>query len=354
MISLCALLISSTATTAPDLALVRFEPVVYRARGALKDGAVRAFMRAFDAATSEGFGLRNWRLIPAKARDVGVGAFGEACQDAGCYDVVTRGLSASHWLSVRLMEVRGAGCGAVATLFDLPQNKQSKREEDIVSNCSEAALEELGRDLGALIAFGPKAPLPANLGLTPTPVPNVDIPDISDVLPYGTRTASRSKSQADLGRSLRAYQKKHLLVFDDKEDPSRFYVAQGSRLLNECELRILANTLISPKQWEHCRGNSWEWAWLGVPAGAVIALGSARAMLDRETAAVFGFSFGTLTAVVTAGLALLLNRNAYPASSGQHVSPKWVLKSLAQRTNEKLRRELDLSNAEVYLSGMRL
>lgn len=354
MISLCALLISSTATTAPDLSLVRFEPVVYRARGSLQDKAVRAFMRTFDAATSEGFGLRNWRLVPAKARKVGVDAFGESCQDAGCYEVVAKGLSASHWLSVRLMEVRGAGCGAVATLFDAVQNKQIKRAEDIVSNCSEAALRELGQDVGEAISFGPKAPISPNLGLTPTPVPNVDIPDIPNVLPYGTRTASRSKSQMDLGRSLRAYQKKHLLVFEDKEDPSRFYVSQGSRLLNECELRILANTLISPRQWEHCRGNSWEWAWLGVPAGAVIALGSTRAMLDRETAGVFGFSFGALAAVVTASLALLLNRDAAPASSGEHVSPKWVLESLVQRTNEKLRRELELSNAEVYLSGMRL
>jgi hypothetical protein len=68
---------------------------------------------------------------------------------------------------------------------------------------------------------------------------------------------------------------------------------------------------------------------------------------------VFAFVFGIAVAVTSAAIAVIFNRDAVDVEDGTHLASREEIERLVEKSNERFREALDLTNADVVVAGMR-
>lgn len=326
----------------------------------------RAFARYFRRAARGGLALRNLSVVSAPEAQTAftLAGSGSLCEAPPCLTRAARVAGVRYWLAASLRRDR-EGCTGQAVLFDVEQTRPAQRAQDRASPCDAEQTLALGARLGAAVAAGRTFAPRADLDLTPRAPPHLHVPDLPDL--SATRVATRSAADRKVayGQALDVYAAQHLIAF---EQDDRLYLSQGGRLLTECEAwrqawRAHHDALDPPLAREaplpedltnHCYGNHWEWAWLGVPTGAVIAWGSWGDLSRGELGGVAGFTLGLVAAAVGAGLALSLDEDGVEPEDARYYGSHTEVMRLVRRANAALRRKLQLSDADVLMAGMRL
>ena len=276
------------------------------------------------------------------------------CADAACSAAVARRVRATHAVRGELLGTPGGPCVARVELYDRLVNDTTRRLERKIEPCSDDNLLGAAADLGRQIADGPRAPVEVTLELTRLDVPTLDVPDIADVSPYVTSTVAKDRKAFDLDRALEVYTAKHMVVFEDDARPNTYFIARDRRLLTECDARRAASAELPENIREFCDGNDWEWAWLGVPIGGLLSWVSLGSFQEGEFLGVLTFATGTVTALTSAALAILLNENAKDPEDAEYYSDRAAIEEIVERNNRELRRTLELTDAEVGVAGLGL
>lgn len=356
---------ASTATTtwSRPVPMVAFFPTDGLERslgeGALPKERIGAFAQELADAAIATYRWRRWEVAAPSAVALAVAEQGEDCSRPRCRGQVAFGLGASEWIESTLEALadpdpsrgqkRGGRCRVVARRFVLPANRVAAEQSREVEPCTSDNLLAAAIDLGHDLAEGPRAPVRVSLNLTPLHVPSLDIPDIATLRRIKTATAARTRSGFELDRALQIYKAQHVFTF--RAEGQR-WVARNGQLLTECDLRLVASEPMNDEIREHCFGNDWEWAWLGAPAGGLVALGSYSGFQDGDLMGVVGFTLGMGTAITSAFLAVLLNQDARPPTEHVYFSTWQDLEAIIEKANRDLRKSLELTEAEVELAGL--
>jgi hypothetical protein len=319
---------------------------------ALEKSTLGAFSQALAEAAGDVFAWRRW-IIAGSEEVIHAGAVrrknGALCRDEACAAEIASSMGATHVLFSRLTKMRDKSCAAYVSLISSLASDAGRVLKDEIAPCSADNVLQSAIDLGRRIAEGPRAPIPVALSLTPLDVPTLDIPDIPDVSDYATTTSTRTR-RIPLKRALEIYKTKHMFVFDDDRSSGAYYVVRDGKIINDCDVRRAASAPITSDTLEFCEGNSWEWAWAGFPAGAIIAAVGAN---DLNNGGVFAFAFGIAVAVTSAAIAVIFNRDAVDVEDGTHLASREEIERLVEKSNERFREALDLTNADVVVAGMR-
>lgn len=352
-------LAAETATGAAALRVVMFpsyaKPVT-DGPSILEGRRLRAFTRALQTAARERFRWRRFRVAAESDVEAEIAKFGGPgqCLDARCYDGVTDRLGGSHWLAALVVEREAGVCLATVVLEDRRNRARAHRVEREVSPCTTDNLVAAGRGIGRAVADGPRAPVRVTLDLTDLSPPSVGIPDVPEVELLATSTAVLQRGELSLDEALSVYKRRYLYAFDQElRDGTRTLVARDQRLIGECAIRRAAGAPIDDEIEEFCDGNNWEWAWLGVPVGAVVSFGSFRGLRSGSAPGVLGFVFGTMTGIISGALALILNEDAADPEEGEYWSHPRDLEAMVETANARLRETLRVTAAEVEAAGMR-
>ncbi len=276
------------------------------------------------------------------------------CLDARCYDGIAIKLQATHWLAARLVEGPKRSCFATVVLEDLLEGERDYRAQRKIAPCTIDNAVAAAQDLGRQVARGPRTPIRITESFTDLAAPSLSIPSLPDLKSLATSTTPRDRKDLTLDRALGVYKRHYLIAFSQElDDDWHTFVARNGKLVDECTVRKAAGLEISDALDEYCHGNNWEWAWLGVPVGAVVSLGSIRGLQHGTAPGVLGFVFGALASLVSGTLALALNVDSADPKSGEYWSHWLDLERMVETGNEELRRKLHLSAAEVEAAGMR-
>lgn len=346
---------AATATTARsgDLAVL----ILPTERGPVEGTAlpldartIRAFSGALGDAAASVLSWRRWliaarRVLPAKGEK---GCASEACAiDAGAR------IGAAAVLVSRLDRPKEDRCAASVALFDRLDPRRSKRLSEEILPCTADNVLGVATDLGRRIAEGPRAPLTVTHDLTPLDLRAIDIPDLPDLREAHateTSTVMHPRRGFTLERALEIYQAKHMFVFEDDSRPGGVFVARNDHLVNECDLRRAASAPLTSAMIEFCEGNSWEYAWVGFPVGLVIA---GLGVGDVKNGGWFTVLFGASVATASAVVATLFNVDANDVQSGRHFSRREQIEAIVHKSNANLRSELELTDADIEVAGMR-
>jgi hypothetical protein len=141
-----------------------------------------------------------------------------------------------------------------------------------------------------------------------------------------------------------------MFVFDDDQRAGAYYVVRDGKIINDCEVRRAASAPISADTLEFCEGNNWEWALAGIPVGALIGAVGAH---DLDHGGLAPFVSGVAITVLSAVIALALNKDAVDVQDGTHFSKRAEIEELVTKSNDRFREALDLTPADVEVSGMR-
>ncbi|MEQ9501964.1 MAG: hypothetical protein RIT81_34140 [Deltaproteobacteria bacterium] len=332
-----------------------YTPELVRGLLPISEARRRAFGAELGVAASEVLDWRRWFVIPDAdlAEAIAEGTINGECQDDLCFAEIGVRAGATHALISSLVAPRPNTCRVNVTLYDLLGAEVISEVERAVAPCSDDNLLSTASDIGRTIVDGPRAPVRVTLNLTPRTLPTVDIPDVPDVPRYIVDTSSRTDRVFELERALQIYEEQHMYVFDS-DDGETFYIARGGRLLSECDARRVASAPRTPEITEFCDGNDWEWAWLGVPFGGVVMLGSYGNFLDGGFVGVIGMGIGGILTVTSAALAIALNVDKKDPRDGTYYSSRKQIEAIVKDSNAGLRKQLDLTEAEVLVGGMRL
>jgi hypothetical protein len=313
-----------------------------------------AFGEAFVETASEVFAWRRFLVVSADELRERSGD-PRLCADGACALALGRAAGASQVVStVLLLEPSGQSCSVQTTLLHVGSAEVRRRLEDRIRPCMSDQLLGAAEDLGRRIAEGPRLELDISLSLTPLSVPSIDIPDLPDVSLHRTSTQARAKSAYDLDSALEAYKHKHMFLFEDAD--GRRYVARDGKVLSDCDVFRAASLTVPPQLLEFCEGNNWELAWLALPLGAAITL----AAVNDETSARPGsatpiaLAIGVVTSVLSPVLALVLNVDAANTEAGDHYATPEELETIVKGSNQQLRKDYELTEADVTIAGMRL
>ncbi|MBK6686681.1 MAG: hypothetical protein IPG45_19595 [Deltaproteobacteria bacterium] len=319
-----------------------------------------AFAQELADAAIATYQWRRWEVAPGVAVARALAEQGEDCNRPRCRGQVAYGLGASEWIESTLEELadpdparnlkRGGRCRVVGRRYQLPANRVIAELSRDVEPCTSDNLLAAAIDLGQDLAEGPRAPVRVSLNLTPLEVPSLDIPDIVSLRRIKTATAARTRSGFEIDRALQIYKAQHVFTF--RAEGQR-WVARNGQLLTECDLRLVASEPMADEIREHCFGNDWEWAWLGAPAGGLVALGSYSGFQDGDLMGVVGFTIGMGTAITSAVLAVLMNQDARQPNEHVYFSSWRELEAIVEKANRDLRQSLELTEAEVELAGLR-
>lgn len=307
---------------------------------------------------------RRWEVVPRATLAEALEAYGDECRGVACRGRLAMSLGASAWIESTLQEARpiggeanegnrsakrGATCVVTITRWNLPANTVAGSEYQEVTPCTADNLLAAAMTLGQKVAHGPQAPVRVTLNLTPLEVPHLDVPDIANLRKIQTASAARTRTTFELDRALEIYKSQHLFTFRADGD---VWVGRGGQILTECDLRLAASAPLPDALREVCFGNDWEWAWLGAPAGGLLALGSLSGFQDGDMLGVVGFTLGMGTALTSALLAVLFNRDAQPPDRHVYLSSWRELEGIVKEANARLRKSLELTEAEVELAGL--
>lgn len=320
---------------------------------ALAPSFTQAFSDELLDAAAAVFAWRRFELVPDEEL-LGALAREAECQDSSCYGRLALELGANHWVASALIRAGEDLCLTRVVLFDVLREQTIRQLERDLRPCSANNLLVAAAELGQQIADGEQAPAAITLRLTPLPVAHLDIPDVSEIARHAVDTSTRARTSGlSLERALELYRDQHMFIFES-DDGRDYYVVRNGKLLTECDARRAATAPLPDELRDYCDGNDWEWAWLGLPAGGLLMLGSSSGLQEGDTVSVFGFGLGLITAGVTTALALLLNEDAKSAEDARYLSGREAMERLVENANAQLRRTLDLSEAEVVVAGMRL
>jgi hypothetical protein len=363
VLAILALLAAQTSTTSPDARQLRvvllptYGKPIERGPSVLDERLLRAFTTELHNQAAAAFKWRRWAVPSLRRVSKSIDDSGgrSSCLDARCYDQVARRLGASHWLAARVVEAPKRRCFATVVLEDLLQGQRDFRAEKRVEPCTVDNLVAAARTLAKEASTGPRAPLFATHSFTDLSVPSLELPPIPEIDRLSTTTVARERKELGLDRALMLYKRRHLIAFSQEleEDEWHTFVARNGKLVDECVVRKAAGVQVDDELDTYCNGNHWEWAWLGVPVGAVVAIGSVQGLRSRSAPGVLGFTFGTLAAVVSGVLALALNVDAAEPEDGEYWSHWTELERMVEMGNEALRMKLELTPAEVEAAGMR-
>jgi hypothetical protein len=360
LIPLALVAAAATSTAAIETSVVLFptyaKPLA-SGPSVLDRNRLTLFTQELHTFARERFLDRGWLVAPAEDVRRAIGARGgrASCLDARCYADVSRKVGATHWLAARLVEGNDQRCAASVVLESLSDGRRLARIERSLRPCTADNLLVTAREIGLEIGAGPKVPVHVTLDLTDLEVGTApDLPDIPDVEVLATATATRARGKLGLDRALAIYERRHLILFDhDTGEDVLTLVAQNGALVGECAIRTSAKLPIDRELEKFCEGNNWEWAWLGVPVGGIVAAGSVRGLQEGTAPGVLGFVFGAIAAAVSATLALILNADAADPEDGEYWSHPIELEAMVAEANARLRSRLELSAAEVEAAGMR-
>ena len=363
MIGVLALLIAQTSTTSADVRTLRvalmptYAKPLERGPSVLDGRALRAFTRELHDEAARAFQQRRWSVASRRSVDKAIQEWGgrTKCLDARCYDRIAPKLGASHWLAARLVEAPGKRCFATVVLEDLLAGERDFRAEEKIEPCTIDNVVAVARQLARDASAGPRAPVRVSQSLTDLGVPSIELRVLPDLETLKTSTTPRERKELGLDQALAIYKQRHLIAFNQELEENQWHVlvAQDGKLVDECTIRKAAGLPIDDDLETFCEGNHWEWAWLGVPAGGLVAAGSFRGLLRGSAPGVLGFVFGTLAAVVSGSLALALNVDASEPDEGEYWSHWTTLQRMVEAGNEELRAKLDLTPEEVEAAGMR-
>jgi hypothetical protein len=357
-----------TASTAPPRVLLAptWAPPPTGPGPAVTEDQRAGFERHFAPEAGRRLRARGFDLIAPDAADRALTRAGSGgpCRDSACLSRAARDADARYWLAVLLVAEPGH-CAARAVLYSVDAQAVLRRRDDFAAPCTAEHLLGLAADLARQVAEGPNVPHVANLALTPRGLPELGIPDLPDVDVTLVATSTRPRT-LDYASALALYRRHHLVLFDVPER-DRYLLAQDGRLITECEAwqaawqahhaaldqpNLAQGPL--PKELEaYCRGNAWEWAWAGVPLGALVAWGSWGKLTEGQLSGVTGFLVALVTAGVSAGLALSLDEDAKAPEDGDYLGARAELEAMVRAANAALRRRLELSDQDVWLGGMR-
>lgn len=350
----CSLFFGSRAHSSPPRVLIlpTISGEVVSREPRLDDAALSAFSREMGDAAADVFAWRRWSMVSPEESETREKAEASIapCRTLECAKAQAGSAGATHALFSRLTRTRDGNCTAFLSLYDRVKDEESRTLKEIIAPCAADNLLSSALDLGRRIAEGPRAPVAVTVSLTPLDLRPLDIPDIPDVAEYATTTSTRARKGYPLDRALEIYRTQHMFVFEDETNPRGFYVARDGRLLDECDARRAASAVLTSEIIESCEGNSWEWAWAGVPVGLLVTLLSADSLADGGT---FSFSFGLGLSVASAAIATFFNVDASPLEDGVHYSSREEIERMVAQSNATLRRSLDLTEADVRVAGMR-
>lgn len=355
---------ASTATTSvrrpthhgPAIAIFdTYSPRLVRGLLPISDQRRLAFGAELRSAASEMFAWRRWTIVPRDHLLRAVEDLSETgeCTDDLCFANMGVEVGATHALISSIIAPRGSGCRATVAFYDLLKAEIVSELERPISPCTDDNLLAVASEMGQKISDGPRAPVRVTLNLTPRLVPSIGVPDVADVPRYQVDTATRTGRVFELERALEIYEEKHMFVFDS-DDRETFYITRAGRLLTECDARRVASAARPPAVEEFCNGNNWEFAWLGSVAGGLVMFASYGGFLDGDFAGTIGMGIGGVTAIVSATLALTLNVDSSDVRDGRYYSSRSEIEAIVKNANKRLREELDLTEAEVQVAGMRL
>jgi hypothetical protein len=296
------------------------------------------------------FDWRRWEIAPIADVERAVSESDEECTSPGCRGRVAAMIGATHWMESTLTDLGKKVCRAEVRLYELPSNVLARSEIKDVRPCISDNLVAAALELGQKIAEGPRAPVQVTLNLTDLEVRSIDIPDVGEVRKIHTATAAKTRRGYELDRALEIYRAQHMIIVEDQGET---FIARNGKLLTECDARLAASAPLPTEIREYCFGNDWDWAWLGLPAGGLIALGSFSGFQDGDLMGVVGFTIGLGSAITSAALAIALNENEKKPEAHVYVSSPEDLAVLVDKANDELRRTLDLTEAEVELAGLR-
>ncbi len=354
---------SSTSTTSalrryvgPAVALFpSYTPELVRGMLPISEARRAAFGAELGRAAEEVLDWRRWFVVPSAelAEAIADGTANGECQDDLCFAEIGVRAGATHAVVSSLVAPRPNTCRATVVLYDLLKAEIASEVDRMIEPCNDDNLLSAAADIGRTIVDGPRAPVRVTLNLTPRDIPVVDIPDVSDVPRYHVDTSSRTDRVFELERALEIYEEQHMFVFDS-DDGDTYYITRGGRLLSECDVRRVASAPRPPHIAEFCDGNDWEWAWLGVPFGGIVMLGSYGDFLDGGFVGVIGMGFGGIMTIASAAVAIALNVDKKDPRDGEYYSTRAEIEAIVKESNANLRKQLDLTEAEVLVGGMRL
>jgi hypothetical protein len=359
LIAVALLLASQTSTTSvPRVALIpTYGKPIESGASVLDARVLRAFTRELHSEAARVFQERRWSVASRSSVARAIRAWGDKtrCLDARCYDPVAKKVGATHWLAARMIEAPEQRCFATVALEDLIQGKRTFRAEQKIEPCTVDNAVAVARELARNVAKGPRAPVAVTESFTDLQAPSIELLSIPDVEAIETSTTPRAHEELGLDRALAIYKKRHLIAFSQELEEREWHVliAQNGQLVDECTVRKAAGLEIDEALETYCEGNHWEWAWIGVPVGALVSIGSFRGLLRGTAPGVLGFVFGAIAAVVSGSLALALNVDAAELDEGEYWSDQRTLEGMVEIGNRELRKKLDLTAAEVEAAGMR-
>lgn len=332
-----------------------YSPELVRGLLPIAEARRAAFGAELGSAAGEVLDWRRWFVVPDKelAEAIADGTVNGECQDDVCFAEIGVRAGATHALISSIVAPRPNTCRASVALYDLLKAEVAAEVDRIIEPCNDDNLLSVAADIGRTIVDGPRAPVRVTLNLTPRDIPVVDIPDVADVPRYHVDTSSRTDRVFELERALEIYEEQHMFVFDS-EDGETFFITRGKRILSECDVRRVASAPRPPEIAEFCDGNDWEWAWLGVPFGGVVMLGSWGDFLDGGFVGVIGMGFGGIMAIASMATAIALNVDKKDPRDGEYYSSRAEIEAIVKASNANLRKQLDLTEAEVLVGGMRL
>ena len=268
----------------------------------------------------------------------------EACRE-DCAAAAARALGADAWTEARIERRAGAlGCRILTTLRGAPEGAVLREARATLERCGPDALELQAEILADRLGVGPRRAPPVDAPLSSSPVPDLRIHDLPDVKLRAVRTATTPR-RFPLDRALRVYRARAIAVVED--DRGRTLFVQDGRPLGECGLRQVVDAPLPPAVREHCEGNDWIWALLGVPAGGVLAAVSFPDLEGGNLHGFVGVSTGLVVASASAILGLAASRRGHAPDSGAYLTDDDALARLARAGNARLREELELSEAEI-------
>lgn len=353
---------ASTATTArhrydgPAVAIFpAYTPPLVAGRSTVDEQRVRAFGAQLATAAGKVFAWRRWTIVPDTelADAIEATTVDGPCQDDLCYARIGHRVGATHAMIASLIAPREGTCRARVAYYDLASAALLEHVDRVIAPCSDDNLLAVSSQIGQTLADGPRAPVRVTLNLTSRTIPVLDIPDVEEVPRYIVETSTRTDRVFELERALEIYEQQHMFVFDS-DDGDTYYIARGGRLLSECDARRVASAPRPDAMTEFCDGNDWEWAWLGVPFGGLVMLGSSSSFDDGGFVGVVGMGIGGIVAIASAAVAIALNVDAKDPRDGEYYSVRAEVEAIVKSANEKLREQLDLTEAEVLVAGMRL
>lgn len=308
--------------------------------GDLDKPRVAAFAESFIEAAQATFEWRRWEVVLGE----------EACRNPACADEAAARVGATYWLSSRIERASERTCSAVTVLYDARARKTSRKLEKEIVPCASDAILAAGSDLGREVAEGPQLAQRLALDLTPSEVRTIEIADLPEVESVRSSSVSLLTSPDERERALRVYRERHLVAVHEGLD--RLYVVRDGEILGDCEVYRAARYEISPAMEKQCEGNLWEWAWAGLPLGAVLILVGPDGLLQGQPETPLPIALGVLTALAGPILALTLDADPPDLEAGEHVVSEEVLLEAVAKHNTVLRRALQLTTTDVEIAGM--